>query len=141
MATAAHPEPAAALPARVPVLLAAAALTPVALGVVDRAVRLPAPCPLRAATGLPCPLCGASRAFTALAHGDVGGALAYHLPVVLLAFAAVLLAAALLVAPARTAPPARTLAAAAAGRAPLVLLGMGAVFWAWTLSHRGLIAP
>lgn len=30
------------------------------------------PCPFRAATGLPCPLCGASRAFALAARGDAG---------------------------------------------------------------------
>ena len=31
-------------------------------------------CPLRAATGVPCPGCGATHAFVLLAHGDVAGA-------------------------------------------------------------------
>ena len=31
-------------------------------------------CPLRAATGVPCPGCGATHAFVLLAHGDVSGA-------------------------------------------------------------------
>ena len=31
-------------------------------------------CPLRAATGLPCPGCGATHAFVLLAHGDLTGA-------------------------------------------------------------------
>lgn len=31
-------------------------------------------CPLRAATGVPCPGCGATHAFVLLAHGDLGGA-------------------------------------------------------------------
>jgi hypothetical protein len=32
-------------------------------------------CPLRAATGVPCPGCGATHAFVLLAHGDLAGAL------------------------------------------------------------------
>ena len=32
-------------------------------------------CPLRAATGMPCPGCGATHAFVLLAHGDLAGAL------------------------------------------------------------------
>ena len=33
------------------------------------------PCPLRTITGIPCPLCGMTTAATALASGDLGGAL------------------------------------------------------------------
>lgn len=36
----------------------------------------PVVCPLRLATGLPCPGCGSVRAWSAMAHGDVGAALA-----------------------------------------------------------------
>jgi hypothetical protein len=32
------------------------------------------PCPLRAVTGIPCPLCGMTRGVTALVHGDIGRA-------------------------------------------------------------------
>ena len=34
------------------------------------------PCPLRALTGIPCPLCGMTTAATALATGDLGAAVA-----------------------------------------------------------------
>jgi hypothetical protein len=42
----------------------------------DRA--LPSPCIFKAATGLPCPSCGTTRAIAALAGGDVGGSLLWN---------------------------------------------------------------
>ncbi len=38
----------------------------------------PGGCPLLHATGVPCPACGATRAFVLLAHGDGGGALRFN---------------------------------------------------------------
>ncbi|MDT2738768.1 DUF2752 domain-containing protein [Enterococcus canintestini] len=35
-------------------------------------------CPLRAITGVPCPMCGMTRSFIHLAHGDISGAFSYH---------------------------------------------------------------
>ena len=35
-------------------------------------------CPLRTLTGIPCPLCGMTRAATSLAAGDLGASLAYN---------------------------------------------------------------
>lgn len=38
----------------------------------------PSVCPLLHTTGVPCPACGATRAFVLLAHGDGGGALSFN---------------------------------------------------------------
>lgn len=35
-------------------------------------------CPMLQATGVPCPACGATRAFVLLSHGDAGGALRFN---------------------------------------------------------------
>jgi hypothetical protein len=38
----------------------------------------PVLCPFRRITGMPCPGCGMTRSFVALAHGDLGAALAFN---------------------------------------------------------------
>ena len=95
-------------------------------------------CPFRAATGLPCPLCGSTRAIVLAAHGD-GAFVDYN------AVAIVVLAAALVVGlvaalvrggGGRWARDALARFAAAPGRALLVA---GVVEWAWTLTHRATI--
>jgi len=86
-------------------------------------------CPFRAATGLPCPLCGATRAFALAVRGD-GGWLSYNAPWVVLAALAVA-AGALLLAGVRPRIPARALAVAA------VLFA--AVAWAYALAQRQTI--
>jgi Protein of unknown function (DUF2752) len=89
------------------------------------------PCPFRAATGLPCPLCGATRAFALAVRGDAGWT-AYNAPWVVIA-AAVALAGALALAGVRLPRP----------RAPAALAGallVVAVAWAYALVQRGTIA-
>ncbi len=39
---------------------------------------IPAFCPILRVTGRPCPTCGLTRSWSALLHGDLGGALAWH---------------------------------------------------------------
>jgi hypothetical protein len=79
----------AVLRARVSLLLLAAAVL-VPPSHVDAG---PVVCPVRRATGRPCPGCGASRALVRLLHGDVRGAARQHpvspvLGLLLLAWAA-----------------------------------------------------
>jgi hypothetical protein len=87
-------------------------------------------CPFRSTTGLPCPLCGATRAFALAVRGD-GGWTAYNAPWVVLAVAAALAGVAVL-AGVRPRPGPRALAVAAA----LFV----AVAWAYALAQRGTIA-
>lgn len=56
-------------------------------------VHPPLACPLRTTTGIPCPLCGMTRAVTAAVHGDLAASLRYNpagVVVVLLAVALLL---------------------------------------------------
>jgi hypothetical protein len=83
-------------------------------------------CPLRAVTGLPCPLCGATRAFVHAGHLD-GDFLRYGAVWVLVALALVVMGAT-----GRRWRPARPWAVVAA---------VAAVAWAWALANAGTIAP
>ena len=87
-------------------------------------------CPFRAATGLPCPLCGATRAFALAVRGD-GGWTAYNAPWVVVA-ALLVVTGALALAGVRI-PRARGPVTAVA--AVLVV----AVAWAYALAQRGAI--
>jgi hypothetical protein len=102
--------------------LAAGALVPVSALSDDGAW-----CPFRAATGLPCPLCGATRAFVLAGHGD-GRFLDYGAVWVAVAVALVV--------------------AGVAWRGPAggrwtwpAVGGVVAVAWAWALAHADTIAP
>ena len=94
-------------------------------------------CPARALAGLPCPTCGMTRAFVALAHGDLSAALAASPAGALLAGGAWLLALADLVRLAAGAPlprvPARAARVAVAGGLAALLLN-----WAWLLAREVL---
>jgi hypothetical protein len=99
-------------------------------------VSLMPPCPFRAVTGLPCPLCGGTRAFAWAARGDTGF-LSYNgfwvfVALAMIAAGVFVLATRVRVIDAlmRTRP--RTFALVA------VLGGAG---WAWALAERATIAP
>ena len=54
-------------------------------------VHPPVACPLRAMTGIPCPLCGMTRACVAAAHGHFGASLAFNPAGILLLLGAIVL--------------------------------------------------
>ena len=66
-----------------------------AIGLVGAAVAWPfvphppIACPLRAATGIPCPLCGMTRACVAALHGHLGPSLAFNPGGIIVVLAAV----------------------------------------------------
>lgn len=85
--------------------------------------RPPTLCPLRAVTGVPCPVCGTTTALVRLGRLDPAGALAAN-PVTLAALAVIVLA-----------PVVRRPA-----RVPLpLLLGAAAVAEVWQLARFGLL--
>jgi hypothetical protein len=82
-------------------------------------VHPPLACPLRTATGLPCPFCGMTRAVVAAVHGDVVKSLTYNpAGVLVVALAVYVVVAARLP---RTRAPAS------------LVIGFFAALWAWNL--------
>jgi hypothetical protein len=98
------------------------------------------PCPFREATGIPCPLCGASRAFALAARGD-GEALRYNAAWVALALAAIATGLIALAASSLgRAPVTRSRAALAAPpRLAVALALLAAVPWAYAITERQAI--
>ena len=82
-------------------------------------------CLLRAATGVPCPVCGTTTAAVHLAGGDVAGALAAN-PVTVLGAVALVLA------------PLYLYRVPRSWHVP-VLTAAGAVAWVWQLARFGLV--
>ncbi len=112
--------------------IAALGAVPLAAGVVVPVAPVlggPALCPLRALTGVPCPLCGATRAFVLAGHGD-GRWLHYGAVWVVLAVLA-LVAGLALMARGRPVPRPR--------RAWPGVVAAAALAWAWALAHAGTI--
>jgi hypothetical protein len=125
---------------RLGALLVAGGCLPFAAGALMNGDGPGLPCPFRELTGVPCPLCGASRAFALAARGD-GDLLRYNAAWV--ALAAVAIVAGLV-----------ALAASAFGRSPVsrarAMLGapprlavflvlVAAVSWAYAITERQAI--
>jgi hypothetical protein len=88
-------------------------------------------CPFRELTGVPCPLCGATRAFALAARGDLGFA-SYNAVWVVVAALLVVTGALMLV----TRRP-----IALSPRLPVALVALlAAAGWAYALAHRATIA-
>jgi hypothetical protein len=87
-------------------------------------------CPLRALTGVPCPLCGGTTALVELGHGELTAALATA-PVPLLAAATLVLA---------PLGPSRWWASAAPRTHRRLVLGVLVVAEIWQLARLGVLA-
>lgn len=93
-------------------------------------------CPFRSATGLPCPMCGATRAFTHVARGDAAF-LNYNAFWVLVAVA--MIVAGVIVAIKRR--PFMDDLTRTPLRASVTLALLGGAGWAYALAERATIAP
>ena len=86
-------------------------------------VHPPLACPLRTATGIPCPFCGMTRACVAAMHGHLGASLAFNpAGIAVIAFAVVMVARPSLLRSVR--PPAWTVG--------LLIAGL----WIWNLGFN-----
>ena len=86
-------------------------------------------CPLHALAGVPCPFCGMTRSYVALAHGEVGAAVRFHPAGPVLFAAMIALVAGVAIVTARGAAPLtpRPRVQAALGAIAALCLAIGAV--------------
>jgi hypothetical protein len=85
-------------------------------------VHPPLACPLRTMTGIPCPLCGATRAVVALAHGHVLDSMRFNPAGIVVVLLALALVAGVRVDRLRV--------------APWVLISLAALLWAWNIGFN-----
>jgi hypothetical protein len=125
---------------RLGALLIAGGCLPFAAGALMEGDGPALPCPFREVTGVPCPLCGASRAFALAAHGD-RDLLRYNAAWVALAAAAILAGVVALAASvAGRAPLTRVRAAfRAPPRLAVALVLLTALPWAYAITERQAI--
>ncbi len=96
-------------------------------------------CPLRAVTGVPCPLCGGTTAATHLAAGRLGEAAAANPLVPVLAVLTLAMAVVMVLRWRRRLPPARPLSPAAARALGVALVAAGAAAWTFQFTRFGLL--
>ena len=124
-------------PRRRPAALIAVGCLPFAAGGAARpTARASCRCPFRSMTGLPCPLCGATRAFTHVARGD-SAFLSYNAFWVLVAVA-MIVAGVVVLLTRRPFMDELTRTPRAGGADVAVLGGAG---WAYALAERATIVP
>jgi hypothetical protein len=97
------------------------------------------PCPLRALTGIPCPLCGTTTAATALASGDLGAALAANPFVLVLAGFTLVMAALMVARVAGWAPGAAQWPASRRRQGYWVAAVLAVLSWAFQLHRFGWV--
>ena len=85
-------------------------------------VHPPLACPLRTMTGIPCPLCGATRAVVALVHGHVLDSLRFNPVGIVVVLLALALVAGVRVDRLRV--------------APWVLISLATLLWAWNIGFN-----
>ena len=94
-------------------------------------------CPLRTLTGIPCPLCGMTRAATSLAVGDLHASLAFNPFLLPLAVATAVMTAVMLGRALGLLPDARPMSARATRLTTLLVSLLVLASWVVQLDHYG----
>ena len=97
------------------------------------------PCPLRSITGIPCPLCGMTTAATALASGDLAGALAANPFVLVLAGFTLVMAVLMVARAAGLVPGAAQWPASRRRQSSRVAAVLAVLSWAFQLHRFGWV--